>query len=141
MNDDTDWQSVAAALSTQLDAERELRKEAEARYSLMQTMEADALREQLDAERALRETAQSNAELWHEEMMKVDKQLAAERELREREFGHISAIITERDKAVDALMKIREKCANVGYCDGLVLPCDAVVVVIDDALAKVKEGK
>jgi hypothetical protein len=47
MNDDTDWQSVAAALSTQLDAERELRREAEARYSLMQTMEADALREKL----------------------------------------------------------------------------------------------
>lgn len=90
MNDDTDWQTIAAALSTQLDAERELRKEAEARYSLMQTMEADAIRE----------TVQT---------------------------------------LVDALMKIREKCANVGYCDGLVLPCDAVVAVIDDALAKVKE--
>src|SRR4030095_338417 len=82
MNDDTDWQTIAAALSTQLDAEREKvqrlqenlawghvtdsnwqgiyekkcneldaerekRKEAEARYSLMQTMEADALREKV----------------------------------------------------------------------------------------------
>ncbi len=40
----------------------------------------DSAQQQLATERSLRETAQSNAELWHEEMLKADKQLAAERE-------------------------------------------------------------
>src|SRR4030095_4077018 len=130
MNDDTDWQTIAAALSTQLDAERELRKEAEARYSLMQTMEADELREQLEAEREKAQEAEHQRDKWEQ----IAEELEHDRDHWEAEREKMQAL-------VDALMKIREKCANVGYCDGLVLPCDAVVVVIDDALAKVKEGK
>jgi hypothetical protein len=64
---------------------------------------ADVHNAELAAERSLRETAQSNADLWHEEMMKSDERLAAEREK--------SSMVRFAPMALDEVEELRQQLA------------------------------
>jgi hypothetical protein len=119
------------------------------------------MQQQLAAEKSLRETAQSNAELWHEEMMKADKQLAAEREkVRELKEWKESALMvmpdyqaigkalglqlgeSVHDKILPAIQKVQPL---VGALERIVdmedVSARTLQGIARDALAKVKEGK
>jgi hypothetical protein len=122
---------------------------------------AHVMQQQLAAEKSLRETAQSNAELWHEEMMKADKQLAAEREkVRELKEWKESALMvmpdyqaigkalglqlgeSVHDKILPAIQKVQPL---VGALERIVdmedVSARTLQGIARDALAKVKEGK
>jgi hypothetical protein len=114
MNDDTDWQSVAAALSTQLDAERE---------------KVERLQESL----ALGHVTDSN---WRGIYEKKCRELDAERELRKEAEARYSLMQTME---ADALReKVKSLVEALEKLKTWAMP-DEPRAIIDDALAKVRE--
>jgi hypothetical protein len=98
----------------------------------------EKLRQQLDAERSLRETAQSNAELWHEEMLKADKQLTAEREKAQTLVDALK-FYSDQENYVDDVLGMPDGTASEVAGSSEINQDGGMKA--RDALAKVKEGK